>query len=117
MKTAVVAVAILACHYGYFLAPDARAEEEWFYVLRGIEGTVAFLALATLTRSFWLQTVALWGALENLQTALCGFIELDPDAELGMCLELVGPFPYAAAAAAALVYIVRRLWPPYPPMQ
>lgn len=103
-----IAVIVVGTHYGYYLFDDKQG---WFYVLRGIEGTALFLLLAHIFRRHWpVAAACFFGAFEEVQTALCGFA--DPvNGMTGICVELVGPVPYAAAAAAAFVYLAgSRKW-------
>jgi hypothetical protein len=47
----------------------------WFYILRGIEGTVLFgLCAWRWRREPGMLLVCIWGALEELQTAGCGYV-------------------------------------------
>ncbi len=46
--------------------------QEWFYVLRGIEGATVFALLAKAHASLLWLVVCLWGAFENSLTAVCG---------------------------------------------
>lgn len=101
---------VAATHYGYFLAP-VELWETWFYVLRGVEGTALFLLLARVFHRHWpVVAVCLFGAVEEAQTALCGFVP-PGDEPYGLCLQVAGPIPYSAAAATAIVYLIgSRKW-------
>jgi hypothetical protein len=84
----VVLVVVVATHYGYdplasfYSDPSLSADEntnrigqaarDWFYVLRGFEGTVLFALVGLLARRPLVWAVCLWGALEEAQTAVCG---------------------------------------------
>lgn len=97
---------VAATHYGYSFADDPQG---YFYVLRGIEGAIAFGLLGLYFRkNLAVLAVCVWGVFEEVQTALCGYADLIPSPDSGMCLELVGPFPYAAIGAAAIVYLLIR---------
>ena len=46
--------------------------QEWFYILRGIEGATVFAMLAKAQASLLWVGVCLWGTLENSLTSVCG---------------------------------------------
>lgn len=88
-------------HYGYDLLagfyphPD-EAARAWFYVLRGVEGTVLYLLVWRLTPyrplavRYGASLVCAWGALESIQTSICRLaigIEATPETSLftGLC--------------------------------
>ena len=102
---ALLLLAIAATHYGEQFFADRPAA---FYVLRGIEGAVLFGVIAWAFRSVipvvW---VSLFGMVEEAQTAACGWAETAESHPVGMCMALVGPWPYAAAGAACIVYLIR----------
>lgn len=50
----------------------AQAARDWFYVLRGFEGTFLFALVGILARRPLVWVVCLWGAFEEFQTAACG---------------------------------------------
>jgi hypothetical protein len=50
----------------------AQAARDWFYVLRGFEGTFLFALVGLLAGRPLVWAVCLWGAIEELQTAVCG---------------------------------------------
>lgn len=61
-------------HYLYpilceFIAPLHGQEKGVFYVLRGVEGAVLYGVLIRLQPKLW--PVALWGAIEESETAVC----------------------------------------------
>ena len=111
-RTAVALTCLIAVtHYGYILAP-LEHQPTVFYILRGAEGTALFLLIARICRRHWpIFAACLFGAFEEGQTALCGAFSGPEASENGICLDITGPVPYAALAAAGFVYLIRtRLW-------
>lgn len=96
---------VWAVHFGEAYFDDRPAA---FYVLRGLEGAALFGLVGWLLRANTLVlAVCLWGMLEEAQTAACGWAESAEGNPVGMCMTLVGPWPYAAAGAACIVYLIR----------
>lgn len=100
-----LAIGIAATFYGYTLFNDGPVA---FYVLQGALG---FLTLGLLAyvyrRDSVIQAVCFWGMFEQFQVAACGWADVQPASWSGMCLELVGPVPYAIAAATAVLLMLR----------
>lgn len=77
MRLAALLLAVVAAvHYGYeplaqYYADPARAAKGLFYILRGVEGFVLFLLIGLLAGSRMVWLVALWGAAEEGQSAVC----------------------------------------------
>ncbi len=115
-------VTVLATHYGYPSLADLSgggiaAERAWFYVLRGVEGIVAFLAiLALLPRSpltLAAQGVCVWGAIEEGQTAVCrlaiGINNKQSNHEMqGLC-DVVTGWPIYAISLLGLAWWAIRI--------
>lgn len=73
---ALILFMVTLTHYGYdhlaALYPEpARVTGAIFYVLRGLEGVALFLVVGLLSRSWWVASACLWGAVEEGQTAVC----------------------------------------------
>lgn len=73
---------VVGTHYGYDLAASfypspAEAGRALFYIFRGIEGTMLYLIVWSLTpfepraARLAVSTMCAWGALESIQTSLC----------------------------------------------
>lgn len=81
MRLAVAIYALIAMtHYGVdfiggFYPDPGLATRVWFYIFRGVEGSVLFLlpilAKRLIVPSFALATVLTWGAVEEAMTAAC----------------------------------------------
>lgn len=100
MKAAALLLLVAVTHYGY---PDPASW--WFYILRGIEGAVLFLVIAWHSKGL-LFLAALWGALEEAQTGVCGYLSMnEPTTDQQLCIQAFGPWPYALLAATAIVYL------------
>lgn len=100
------AVAIAAAFYGYALFDDGPAA---FYVLQGLLGSWCFGLMAYQFRARpAMQAMCLWGLFEQFQVAACGWADVTPDASSGMCMELIGPGPYAAVSAAVAILLWRH---------
>lgn len=70
---AVLFLVIAVTHIAYDpLAMIFGTPQEWFYILRGIEGATVFAMLAKAQASLLWVFVCLWGAMENSLTAVCG---------------------------------------------
>lgn len=64
---------IAVTHIAYDpLAMIFGTPQEWFYILRGIEGATVFAILAKAQASLLWGIVCMWGAMENSLTAICG---------------------------------------------
>lgn len=109
-------------HYLYaplsVMAGEPHQAASWlFYIFRGIEGAVVLGLLAGTFNGpgllMGIGAFACWlGVAEELQTAVCGAISFgvmeDVPVFSGLCVERFGGLPYAATAAALLVYFMRR---------
>lgn len=117
LAPALVLAAVLAAHYAYYLWPDlTRDRQSAKYVGDG-------LGFALLCALVWWQSrgtgvgalvaaAATWGVLEGLQQFGCGLATWAQPARAGdLCIQLVGPWPYLAAAAALVVYALYRKKP------
>lgn len=122
-----LAAATLATHRAYaplsqLWAQPARAAEELFYVLRGVEGTVLFCAVLWLAEraraGAWLAPLALlaiYGAVEEALTAFCGAAYLAAngagraavDASADLCDRVTG---WAWAVALLAVIVLWLAW-------
>lgn len=72
-RLAVLFFVIAMTHIAYDpLSMIFGSPQEWFYILRGIEGATVFAMLAKAQASLLWIGVCLWGALENSMTAVCG---------------------------------------------
>ena len=104
MKAFLLVALVAVTHYGY---PDAQPWASWwFYVFRGIEGAAIFLLLAQHSKGVAL-VACLWGALEETQTAVCGYLAMGTEGS-PVCFSVVSTFIYGAFASAALVYLWGR---------
>jgi hypothetical protein len=105
-------------HYGYdplaaYLYPGVEnAPRALFYVLRGFEGAVLWLAVLVLARKSWPLVVAcVWGFFEGAQTAVCrlalgiGSKPETPSPYSGLC-ELVSGMPVVAISAVVALVAV-----------
>ena len=101
MKAYALLVVILLTHYGY---PDKEASW-WFYIFRGIEGTILFLTIYCPTKNAVVSFACIWGALEEASTAVCGFVEMGSQEQGQLCIQAFGPLPYAVIGSALLVYL------------
>lgn len=64
---------IAVTHLAYDpLSMIGGSPQEWFYILRGVEGATVFALLAKAQASLMWGIVCLWGAFENSLTAVCG---------------------------------------------
>jgi hypothetical protein len=106
--------------------PDVAARA-WFYLLRGVGGSLMYAMVALLAallaasindwRAYPAVAMAcLWGLMEEAQTAICrlatGMGEYSPPAPDGLCSLLTGLPMYSigiASGAALAVYIAVRL--------
>jgi len=103
VKGAALLALVVITHYGY---PDDNADW-WFYIFRGAEGAILFLLLARESKGLAL-IACFFGAIEEAQTAVCGYAQFGIyPAGGGMCIEAFGYLPYAAVAAAGIVYLWR----------
>lgn len=111
---------VITTHLGYdvlasFYKDYARASAGWFYVLRGVEGTVLYLIVWSLTP--WnpkhvrlaVSAACAWGALEEFQTAACrlslGFTKVpEPGPFHGLC-DLVTGWPIYMLTLLAVLLI------------
>jgi len=105
MKGVALLLLVAMTHYGY---PDDAASW-WFYILRGVEGTILFLLLARHVNKGVAVLACWWGAFEEAQTAVCGYTRMGmyPNGD-GLCIEAFGPLPYAMMAAGLIVYLWRQ---------
>lgn len=78
--TFIMFIAILTTHYGYplvasFYQDETAASKAWFYVLRGIEGSLLFLVVMALAhRRLSIIVLCAWGFVEEAQTAVCRLV-------------------------------------------
>lgn len=74
MKRLAVLFAVIAVtHLAYDpLSMIVGSPQEWFYILRGVEGATVFALLAKAQASLLWGLVCLWGAMESSLTAICG---------------------------------------------
>lgn len=74
MKRLAILFAVIAVtHLAYDpLSMIVGSPQEWFYILRGVEGATVFALLAKAQASLLWGIVCLWGALESSLTAICG---------------------------------------------
>lgn len=98
-RALIVLVVVIVAHYGYpFVAMGTDEPEKWaswwFYILRGVEGTVLFYLVlqAFPGRGGWSQigAAACWlGMFEEAQTAICGTVYMGESPPLwsGLCID------------------------------
>lgn len=89
-RLAVLFLVIAVTHLAYDpLAMIVGSPQEWFYILRGVEGATVFALLAKAHESMLWAVVCLWGAMENSLTAVCGagymLSPATPDRFSGLC--------------------------------
>ena len=109
MRWTLLAVVVLT-HYGYYLADSPQQAENWFYVLRGVEGTALFYMLTRFLKDHYAIVICWLGAFEESQTAICGLSWTGGSIPLtsGLCLESYGYWPYAIIAATAILFLRGR---------
>lgn len=109
---AAILCAVWMTHYSYhWMAADPYEAMSLFYIARGYEGTFLFAVVAFFLRKNPLAVGAcVWGALEEVQTAICQTIGVSYNVPVdsGLCLEIFGYGPYAAVGSASLVYLLTR---------
>jgi hypothetical protein len=77
VRLAALLLALIAgTHYGYeplaqFYENPDRAARAWFYILRGMEGSVLFVLVGLLARQRLVWLVCAWGFYEEGTTAVC----------------------------------------------
>lgn len=105
MKYGVVILLVVGItHWGYDFIARTPEQARWlFYILRGVEGSVAFFLLSTLLDEP-LAIVACWlGIWEESQTAVCGMASMSENLYVpqwsGLCVERFGFVPYLLASA------------------
>lgn len=103
---------VVGCHYTdshlakLYEHPEA-ASKAIFYILRGIEGSLLFVVIASIVRSRFVLLVCLFGVFEESQTAICRAakpIDTKPAVELftGICGEPLYGIGLVAAGVIAL---------------
>lgn len=111
-------------HIGYdvlasFYPEYPRASAAWFYILRGVEGTILYCIVWALTP--WrpahvrlaVSVACAWGALEEFQTAACrfalGFDKVPtPGPYQGLCDVATGWPVYALTLMAVLLVFASK---------
>lgn len=108
MKSLAALFAVIAVtHLSYDpLSMIVGSPQEWFYILRGVEGATVFALLAKAQASILWGLVCLWGAMENSLTAICGVGYMvsatEPGRFAGLCDTQTGLPLYVLSLGIAL---------------
>lgn len=102
---------VLATHYGYEPAAEIVAKAStWFYIFRGLEGMVIFLAMMALIPRQYLdaRAVCAWGAIEEALTSACrlGVGVTNPPSSRSQCDAITGLPIYSLTLVAVLWVLV-----------
>lgn len=118
MKSIAALLAVLLAHYSYEWFASTANEAAWmFYALRGVEGVVFCWLLLPVFQIMqgWQKFVGIFavvlGALEEGQTALCGYVGQGMEVPLGsaLCFERFGVIPHLALCALALTLMIKGI--------
>lgn len=101
---------------GSLYADQAAATRAWFYILRGVEGCVLYLAVWWLAphrpiyARYGVALACAWGAIEEAETAVCRLaVGIERKAEVplfsGLCDQWLGAPVYVLTLVAVLLVL------------